>query len=111
MQWDDQKTGDYPFATQFSWAANQISSRRWVAFNLAGGAVLGLVMGWLIFCLPATVLSDPARMLAAVVLGAGTTQVMEKRAERTTKAAQAAMAAALGLCILAYALYLAVLRP
>lgn len=111
MQWDDQKTGDYPFATQFSWAANQISPQRWLVYNLIGGAVLGGVMGWLLFCLPAAVLSDPARMLAAVVLGIWTTQGVEKRAERTTKAAQAAMAATLGLCILAFALYLAILRP
>lgn len=111
MQWDDQKTGDYPFATQFSWQANQIPFRRWLACNLIGGAILGLVMGWLIFCVPATLLSDPARMLAAVVLGVWTTQTLEKRAERTTKAAQAAMALTLGVCILGYALYLAVLRP
>ena len=92
--WDDQKIGDYPFQTEYSYRMNQLSRKRWLTYNVIGGCILGALMAWMVFVVSDHYFSDPARMMIAVLIGVWPTKFMEKRAERTTKAAQAAMAAA-----------------
>lgn len=106
MIWDDRKTGDYPFQTEFSYRANQISTGRWLAGNLLVGALLGIFMALVLFAVPDTVLSDIARLMIALAAGCGITRYLEQRAERTTRAAQAAMAATFAVGTLIFALTL-----
>lgn len=106
MTWDDRKTGDYPFQTDFSYRANQISTRRWLGANLALGILLGALMALVLFVVPNTVLSDIARLMIALLVGGGTTRYLEQRAERTTRAAQAAMALTFAAGTLIFALTL-----
>ena len=106
--WDDQKIGDYPFQTEYSYRMNQLSRKRWLTYNVIGGCILGALMAWMVFVVSDHYFSDPARMMIAVLIGVWPTKFMEKRAERTTKAAQAAMAAVFAIGIGLYALHLLV---
>ena len=91
LAWDDQKTGDYPFQTEFSYQMNQLSRRRWYTYNAIGGVVLGAVMAVLVFLVPETYFSDPARLVIALFIGAWPPKVMAQNAERSTRVAQLAM--------------------
>ena len=106
MVWDDQKVGDYAYQTEFSYRMNQLSKRSWYARNIAGGIVLGILMAVIMFLVPDSYFSDPARMVIAVVVGVWPTKVVEKTAERTTKVAQVAMAVTFAIGIGLYALSL-----
>ena len=106
--WDDQKIGDYPFQTEYSYRMNQLSRKRWLTYNVIGGCILGALMAWMVFVVSDHYFSDPARMMIAVLIGVWPTKFMEKRAVRTTKAAQAAMAAVFAIGIGLYALHLVV---
>ena len=34
--WDDQKIGDYPFQTEYSYRMNQLSRKRWLTMSIVG---------------------------------------------------------------------------
>jgi len=106
MVWDDRKVGDYAFQTEFSWRMNQLSRRRWLTYNAIGGAALGVVMAAIVYLVPSYYFSDPTRMVFALFVGAWPTKFVEKTAERTTKAAVAAMAVAFAAGTGLYALSL-----
>ena len=106
MVWDDQKVGDYPFQTEFSYRMNQMDKSRWYAYNAVGGTILGILMAILVFLVPESIFSDPTRLVLALFIGAWPIRTMEKSAERTTKVAQAAMAVTFGLATLSYAVVL-----
>lgn len=106
MVWDDRKTGDYAFQTDFSYRMNQLSRRSWLVRNAAAGAALGLVMAAIVYLVPSYYFSDPTRMVFALFVGVWPVKFVEKTAERTTKMATAAMAAAFALGTVAYSLSL-----
>ncbi len=103
MVLDNQKPEQYPYQTEFSYRANRLSRKVWYLYNIVGGLVLGLIMGAIMFLVSDYYFSDPARMLIAIVIGVWPIAFTEKRAERTTRVAQIAMALTFGACILAYA--------
>ena len=83
--WDDQKIGDYPFQTEYSYRMNQLSRKRWLTYNVIGGCILGALMAWMVFVVSDHYFSDPARMMIAVLIGVWPTKFMEKRAEGRPK--------------------------
>ncbi len=106
MVLDDQKGENYAYQTEFSYRMNQLSRRRWFARNIALGLVLGTLMALILFVMTDKYLSDPARMVVAVVLGIWPTKQLETMAERSTKVAILAMAAAFAVGIVLYAVKL-----
>lgn len=88
--WDDQKLEDYAYQSDFSYSANHMSKRSWKIRNILGGFLLGSLMAGVLFLIPNTVFSDPARMFIGVLI-AGITEFVEKRSERSTKIAQASL--------------------
>lgn len=99
--WDDQKLEDYAYQTEFGYNMNQVSKKNWMMGNIMGGIVLGSLMAWILFAIPDTVFSDPARMVLGILV-AGITRFMENRAERSTKIAQAAMVITFAVGMLIY---------
>lgn len=102
--WDDQKPEDYPFQTDFSYRANQLTKKRWFTYNIAGGTIIGLIMALIVFLMPSTYLTELTRCLIAGVIGVWPLKFMEIRSERSTKVGTAAMAVVFGVGILAYAI-------
>ena len=112
MVWDDQKTEEYPYQTDFSYKANQIPREKWFLYNGIGGAILGLIMALIVFLPPVIIkepyLTDLTRCLLAGVIGAWPLKVMETRSERTLQVAKLSMAIVFTIGIVAFAIYLKV---
>lgn len=106
MIWDDQKTEDYPFQTDFSYKANMLPKKTWFAYNIVGGAIIGVIMAILVFGMTDRYLTDISRCLIAGVIGIWPIKFMEMRSERTTKMATCAMAVVFGIGIAIYAVHL-----
>lgn len=104
--WDDPKLEGYAYQTEFSYQMNHLSKKKWYFINITLGTVLGIVMALLLFVVSSEVLSDPARMVLAIVIGGGGTKYLETRAERSSKISQLAMALTFILGMVFYALHL-----
>lgn len=100
--WDDPKSDDYTYQTDFSYRMNHISKTNWMIGNIVFGIILGSLMAIILFGVPDTIFSDPARMVIGILIGGGT-RLLETRAERTTKIAQAAMVVTFAMGIITYA--------
>ncbi len=103
---DDQKGEDYPYQTEFSYQMNHLPRKVWFAYNIAGGVLLGTVMALLLFVMTDRWLSDPARLVIAIILGIWPTKTIEKMAERTTKVAILSLSATFLIGIILYSIKL-----
>lgn len=104
--WDDPKTDGYAYQTEFSYQMNHLPKKKWYLINILLGITLGIVMALLLFVVSSDVLSDPARMVLAIVIGGGGTKYLEARAERSSKISQVAMAITFVIGMVIYALSL-----
>lgn len=105
--WDDGAgRDDNIYGSDFAYRMNQIEPARWNLYAGTGGAVLGALMACALFLFPGDIASDSVRLLIAFALGVVPISFFEKRAERSLKPARMGMAAAFGLGMVCFALYL-----
>ena len=101
---DDQ--GDTSYGSDFAFRMNQLNEKAWKRYCGGFGTLIGLLMGVILFAVPASLIGDSVRLLLAFMLGMLPIRFFEKAAERNIKFAKVCMAIAFCLCMAVFAGYL-----